>query len=162
MGVLESHKKSLPFYNPEICKRDINSIFAVSELDVAKVNHALQALEATLKCTSLSTCEIRIIVCLVIYGGLTHMELQSLTGMKQSAVSRAVTRLTNKDLVYSRIGKKYEVGRPYQLVVLNFDVNEFLNRMESLALDSIDGLYYLKNLRTEQPDKDCDEKRQLY
>ena len=142
------------FYNPEVCQRSISPSFADGDPD--EVNSALYALEAVLKTTSLSICEIRIIVCLVIYGGLTHMDLQELTGMKQSAVSRAITRLSKKKLVYSRIGKKYEVGRPYQLVALNFDIDDFLDRVENLATSGLDGLGYLKSLRTEQ-DGDGDQ-----
>lgn len=156
LDFLVSEAASKRFYNPDVCQRKVSSSFADADLDVDEVNGALYALEAFLKSTSLSICEIRIIVCLVIYGGLTHMDLQELTGMKQSAVSRAITRLSKKKLVYSRIGKKYEVGRPYQLVALNFDIDDFLDRVESMATSGLDGLGYLKNLRTEQ-DGDADQ-----
>gem|GEM_PF-3929746 len=148
LDFLEQDGSSRRFYNPEVCQRSISSSFADGDLD--EINGALYALEAVLRTTSLSICEIRIIVCLVIYGGLTHMDLQELTGMKQSAVSRAITRLSKKKLVYSRIGKKYEVGRPYQLVALNFEIDDFLDRVESIATSGLDGLGYLKSLRTEQ------------
>lgn len=112
------------FYNPEVCPREVNF---VEGTDVDAVNRALRSMEHVLASTTLSKCEIRIIICLSIYRGLTHQDLQNLTGMKQSAVSRSITRLTKKKLVYSRIGKKYEVGRPYQLVVLNFAVDELID-----------------------------------
>ena len=111
-------------YNPEVCPREVNF---VEGTDVDAVNRALRSMEHVLASTTLSKCEIRIIICLSIYRGLTHQDLQNLTGMKQSAVSRSITRLTKKKLVYSRIGKKYEVGRPYQLVVLNFAVDELID-----------------------------------
>lgn len=74
------------------------------------------------------------------------MELQNLTGMKQSAVSRTVSRLTKRGLVYSRIGKKYEVGRPYQLVSVAFSFNDVVKFVSQHVDSCRSGLDYLSSL----------------
>ena len=143
---IAERQKPRCLYNPDICTRKAIFDNLDGPIDRDSINAALLDLEHALLLTDLTPCEVRIIICLSIYSGLTHMELQNLTGMKQSAVSRTVSRLTKRGLVYSRIGKKYEVGRPYQLVSVAFSFNDVVKFVSQHVDSCRSGLDYLSSL----------------
>lgn len=141
------------YYDPEICSR--RTRFEVT--DPKLLNDSMHSLEAVLSCTGLTVCEIRMILCLMVYDGLTLVDIERITRMKQSAVSRTYKLLKGKGLVQSRYGKKYEVGRPYQFISLTVDPSTIIARATELARVFSDDIGFLSSIHFEKDD-DSDER----
>lgn len=141
-----SYVKVNRYYNPDVIRRP--SCF--DGLDQECVNRCLLSLEWTLSSTSLNTSEVRVVVCLIVYSRLTHLEMQNLTGIKQSAVSRAVKSLKEKHIVQSRIGKKYEVGRPYQLVELVCPLDSIFEGVTGAMYEHLSNLRYVVECKSKE------------
>ena len=101
--------------------------------DVYEVNLFLHRLESLLRGTSLTICQVRIIVCLFAYNGLTSKEIENITAMNQSAVSRTLSRLTRMGMVTKYTGKNNGVGRPYSFYSLSFPRKEFMGQITRLT-----------------------------
>ena len=127
------------YYRPGVCDRETR--FPVDDSD--RLNRSLTTLESYLA-RYLGICGARVIVCLILYKGLTFAELQDITKMKQSAVSRTITALKEKRLVVCRIGKKFDVGRPYQFVVLNVDPKEIVDCIGETVSSHADDVGYME------------------
>ncbi|MBR2254960.1 MAG: MarR family transcriptional regulator [Candidatus Methanomethylophilaceae archaeon] len=83
------------YYNPSICTRP--SVFDSQNIHV--VNKYLHHLECILRGTDLTIGQIRVLICLITYDGLTSKDIEDLTCMKQSAVSRTITSLAKAGMV---------------------------------------------------------------
>lgn len=127
------------YYRPGVCDRETR--FPVDDPD--RLNRSLTALESYLT-RYLGICGARVVVCLILYKGLTFAELQAITKMKQSAVSRTITALKERRLVACRIGKKFDVGRPYQFVVLNVDPKEIIDCVGETVSRHADDIGYME------------------
>lgn len=138
------------YYDPEVCPR--RTRFAVT--DAKRLNDSMHSLEAVLSCTGLTVCEIRMILCLMVYDGLTLVDIERITRMKQSAVSRTYKLLKGKGLVQSRYGKKYEVGRPYQFISLTVDPSVIIEGASELARIFSEDIGFLGSIDFA---RDCDD-----
>ena len=127
------------YYDPDLIDRP--SRFDGADMD--KVNSALKSLEVMMSGTVYNMCETQIIICLIVYNRLTHLEIQKLLNMTQSSVSKSVKSLRSKQMVHCSIGKKYEVGRPFQLVILSCSVHQLLNDVTNFLSKSVNNLDYI-------------------
>ncbi len=145
--IFNTKREHIIYYDPTICDR--KSHFGEIS-DVEKFNRALGELEYIFSKTDLTTCEIRVLICTIAYTSLTYIDIQSLTHMKQSAVSKTISKLRKKNLVECKIGKKYEVGRPYQVVVLIPSLADIFKDVYSLILEHRRNLTFFKESLTRE------------
>jgi len=127
------------YYDPDLIDRP--SRFDGANVD--RLNSALKSLEVMMSGTAYNTCETQIIICLIVYNRLTHLEIQKLLNMTQSSVSKSVKSLRSKQMVHCSIGKKYEVGRPFQLVILSCSAQQLLSDMINFLSKSVNNLDYI-------------------
>ena len=128
---------SIIYYDPEKCDRHS----PYEHIDKDKLNLALHYLETILSSTSLSIIEVRVLVCLIAYDGMTSKNLMDITGMKQSLVSRAIRSLKERDLIESRSAKTPVAGRPYVIYTLAFKrhlIFEWIKTMEEDIVEEMD------------------------
>lgn len=115
--------------------------------DSERLSIALNDLEASLYRIGFSLCESRILVCLILYDGLTQNDIQSLTLMKQSAVSRTLASLKDSGILNYRIGKKFEVGRPYQYISLNIPLDQLILQIREMIVRCNSSIDFLEGIR---------------
>ena len=118
---LEASK--VDYINREVCDR----VPRINNISDEEVNEILRIIEGYLVSRGVAVCDARIVVCLIVYPGLTMTELCAITQTNKSSVCKSINYLAKKKIVISRTGKNFKVGRPYTYVQLAISAESLLS-----------------------------------
>lgn len=110
-------------------------------MDEDAYNQSLARLESILVFAGYNIGEARIVLALMVYERLSAKDLIDVTGMKQSAVSRALDNLGYHGHLSIGVGK--DKGRPYQVYSLKDSPSEVVMTMKRVLDERVDDLKVL-------------------
>ncbi len=128
-SILSLSVENRSYYKPDRISKP--SVF--DGINPETVNPILSKFERLFSLTDLTLTEVRVIISLFTYDGLTMKEISVVSEMKQPLVSKAVRSLVIKDVVRSKSTKTLNPGRPSETFYLSIDRQRIVRFLQSFS-----------------------------